>query len=1158
MKKYFIGTFLLALLVLSISVFAQDNNTEPANCFDHYTFGSVYASLQTKNYNNVSGTNLNVFGEIKNDNSYPIVDGKLFAKVMRSNPDLEKNHGQDELDSFVIQEGISIPANSSIPVDFDWNIPAVALSGDYQIATYFLVDDKFNMSGLTFTNDIVGGTVKFKVFGEQTKAVFFDRKAITLNDNPYYTVTFNPSILPTEEGRISLTLTNDTNQTQRVPVTLELNKWDAQDSKNLLDKKETTYLIDANSSIIIPYTVTDTKHSVYYLVAKANYRDAKSEVAVRFSRQGVEEPRINFSTFQTYPFVKGEEDALITCVHNTNNNDAQYGKVVTSVLDHQGNVIHTSMYEGVISSAIQGMISKFTPKANYKDLTIETKIYDKEGAIVDESSVEYLCSDLSDDCKEPNPFLNFTTLIIALAVIVIILIFTFRNHLKKKDLMVMFVLPLLFLSFGMPQVGEAKEASWSVTESNSFFAPNWWNHKAIEGFEAGGGGGVAMNPNMSVSYFGTVDNLTTGQTNLSDNSIVKSRDKLRFKFGPSTNFWLLTGGQVDTPPGEWVPNAGQKVSCDMNSYYLTDMWGRGDDYESMQTTASFANFSVNPPIKSILDSNNLKCDPFVNVDDGNDQTDAGYIDCIVENVATSTIIQPKINFSDTYAKFYATMGSFYGCNPKDKDWVADYATNDFKKWGFSVYSDDQKNCYEIHTNDNTAMGGRMGIINVPLSMYGKYDLNPNTFTGGLSKNNFKEIKLYCWNDSINNMPMPRPFLETIYGGDGQVSLTLMQDFKNNFNDLVMKRILPSGTLAEDEFSQTIPAQTIDFTFTIQPNAACVGNTPPSVPTVEVSNSGLTSTITFSSTDAQGDAIMYQVDWGNGAGWITETSPKTKTWSGAGTSTIKVRAKDVCGISDPKSVTITITDPNVTPIAPTLNATEKCGSIEFSWNSVANATSYSIKRVSDSVVVEENITGTSYKLSITSEDKVKYVVHAVNGKEISVASNEVSAGSVCAECNFVYHNKEITSKPPNNLACTRGSLSGVITYNEKSKYWSWTCKIPDPNGHIEQCQSSPQGGSGPDDLKVKLKIQPKIAPNCVAQLVDNNGNTKPNILKGDEYCELTGPSGYTPSTYDKDNLLNKDVEKAGLYTLKCYATSTPGAIPKISTDVCISNPTTIER
>ena len=42
-----------------------------------------------------------------------------------------------------------------MPAQFTWQVPAFAETGDYQVATYFLSDKKFNLLGLSFTDDVV-------------------------------------------------------------------------------------------------------------------------------------------------------------------------------------------------------------------------------------------------------------------------------------------------------------------------------------------------------------------------------------------------------------------------------------------------------------------------------------------------------------------------------------------------------------------------------------------------------------------------------------------------------------------------------------------------------------------------------------------------------------------------------------------------------------------------------------------------------------------------------------------------------------------------------------------------------------------------------------------------------------------------------------------
>jgi hypothetical protein len=1127
MKKYFIGTFLLTLLVLSTTVLAQSNNTEPVSCFDHYKFGSVYASLETRNYQNTSGTVASFYGEIKNDNNYPIVDGKLFVKIMRSNDSYEKTGGQDEIDSFVVKEGISIPANSSIPIDFDWTIPGYAISGEYQVSTYFVVDDSFNMSGLPFSTDVVGGVVKFEVVGEQKEMVYFDRTNITLNDNTYYTVAFPPILSSTSTADIKFTLTNTTNQIQRVPVTIELYEWDGQAKKNLLDTKEVTYLVDENSSITVPYTVIDTKHSVYYVLAKAKYRDAKSEVSVRFGREGIEEPRINFSTFTQYPFVKGQENSLITCVHNTSNNDAEYGKVVTSVLDHTGKVIHTSTYEGKITSAMQGMISKFTPKAGHKDLKIETKIYDKNNNVIDETSVDYVCSSLSDDCEEPNLLFSFNTLITLLAIIIVVtLIIVLKKHMKKKDMIVVFALVFISGLLLMPREGEAKTKQWnwffggSISELSMIVDGIWsQNINDVSIIERPSNGVSLSNLHFSVNYNASVYDHDT-KILINENSNIQSGKKIDFIFGPfkwSDIYWSGTGGVYSTPYGDWLENAKETISQDFNNLFpvgsevLVDYgdfrnllyYKRNEEpYKSFNTKyyndlTTSGQFSVNPPNTRLsFSSEDLECDNPEKIIQ--DDSFSIKVTCTVKSTENSKIITPAFVFEETFGKLHSFSGLEIVGTKVDNNFYNSRGCNErYCEFFQMLYKD-----FSVCSRSWNTTDGPLGIKEV----------RDNYLNKGL-----KPCTSYLF-DPTNNYSNPQ------------------------------------------EFIANIATTTIPYSLNVQPAVACTTQNTPATPSIITA----TTTVNINTTTAFGFApnnasTTFRIDWGDGSGFKDTTNPVNKKWTETGTSKLVVEAQDTSSLCvATSSLSITVKDPGVIPNSPLLSATEKCGSIDFSWNSVPNATSYSIKRVSDDQEIV-NTTELSYTLeNITSEDKVDYVLYAINGDNFSEASNSKSVGSVCAECNFSkYHNKIITTQPLYDDACNVGTVDGDISYSETGKYWSWTCKIDEPNGHTESCQSKPpeKKSKVPD---ITLRIQPKIHPSCVATFTDKGP------LKDLETCVLYGPSGSRVYTYNTSTLpishkmsaTSTKVGTRGTYRLECGENE--DNLILMNTDVCISNPTTIER
>jgi hypothetical protein len=143
------------------------------DCSQYYTFDSVQANLSTPITSVVSGTSITFSGTLQNENPYPIVGGGLYVKIFKSRSASDAN-GPDVVDQFQVKDGIVIPGNGSVPISFSWQVPSYAESGDYSLATCFTNADKFNLLGLSFTDDVVGNTVPFTVSGEQNSGVACD------------------------------------------------------------------------------------------------------------------------------------------------------------------------------------------------------------------------------------------------------------------------------------------------------------------------------------------------------------------------------------------------------------------------------------------------------------------------------------------------------------------------------------------------------------------------------------------------------------------------------------------------------------------------------------------------------------------------------------------------------------------------------------------------------------------------------------------------------------------------------------------------------------------------------------------------------------------------------------------------------------------------
>jgi hypothetical protein len=368
------------------------------NCFDHYTFGSVTADLQTSTPTAASGTDLTFAGPVVNNNDYPVVDGTLYVKIFKLGDRGEDtpNSGTELVDQFMVEEGVNLPARGEKAVSFAWPIPAYAAAGDYMLTTFFSSAGKFNLLGLTFTDDVVGNIAYFSVAQGAPAAPHFNREKVTVNDQPYYFAAYPPRV---DAGPATLTaeILNPTDTAQTIPVTWQLYAWDALTQANLLDTKQDTVTLPANGTASLSYTVTDADHPVYYAVAFAHYKDAKSIIGVRFVRGDVGRVRLNFPGLKNFPLHSGQPATLFACVHGMGEQATVPGnRLVLSLLDAAGQTFHTYTYEGDITGAMMGLQDIFTPAEDYHRFTLSAQLYQNE-QLVDQASLIYDCADLNPD-----------------------------------------------------------------------------------------------------------------------------------------------------------------------------------------------------------------------------------------------------------------------------------------------------------------------------------------------------------------------------------------------------------------------------------------------------------------------------------------------------------------------------------------------------------------------------------------------------------------------------------------------------------------------------------------------------------------------------------------------------------------------------------------
>lgn len=373
-----------------------ENNVPAGNisCFDYYTFGSVQAQLVTRSQSAASGTSVHFSGAVENKNAYPVVDGVLFVKVFKKRA-VHDGNGNDVVGEFVAATDMVIPAYGKKEVAFSWVVPAYATSGEYYIATFFTTSRKFNLLGLSFTDDVVGNTVPFSVVGEQESLVGFVKSGATIQGEPYLFTSFAPHTDKVAPVTVSVPVRNTGSTAERARIHWTTYQWDAQLRENVVHESTQDITVPARGTVPVTYTVTDATYPVYVVKGVLSWKDTTSIIGARFVRDDIDRPRINFPSVTSFPLEKGTEVTLFSCLHNTGSAPrVNGGRLDITLSDMDGTVIHEYRYEGDITGSMMGVADVFVPTETYDQFVLDARLY-RDGVFVDEAHLVYDCNTIA-------------------------------------------------------------------------------------------------------------------------------------------------------------------------------------------------------------------------------------------------------------------------------------------------------------------------------------------------------------------------------------------------------------------------------------------------------------------------------------------------------------------------------------------------------------------------------------------------------------------------------------------------------------------------------------------------------------------------------------------------------------------------------------------
>jgi len=369
------------------------------SCFDYYKFQSITIDLHAEKQVYKAGEGARLIGSLTNKNTYPVVGGSLILRISKFDP--RSQVGNDIIDEWTAKENINLIAEEKMPVSFDYQLPSGLPTGTYTLTSFFLTQDKFNLAGLSFTDDIYGSYTTFTVEGKNEKSIKFDRTGVKINGEPHRIFGFVPKVFSenTKAIKVSVPLKNETGEKIKPIIKYSLYYWDSQDKSNLIKEWSESSEIKKNSSKDFSFDIDISSGTVFYAVIKAATGDQKSEIHIRPVKAGFK-PRLNDVAITSFPLTKDQASTLFACYHNTANGESN-GKLNLSLKDQTGKELVQASYNGKMTGDIE-VLTKEISGLNLENFILSAELFDDKGNKVDEANVAYDCSKFSQSlCKKP-------------------------------------------------------------------------------------------------------------------------------------------------------------------------------------------------------------------------------------------------------------------------------------------------------------------------------------------------------------------------------------------------------------------------------------------------------------------------------------------------------------------------------------------------------------------------------------------------------------------------------------------------------------------------------------------------------------------------------------------------------------------------------------
>ena len=449
-----ISSFVLltAILFPNISLIAQESNDVNeyksnlkqeglknailGNCFDVYKFEDIKFSIGLDKDEYEPAGFIVTRGTIRNENNYPIPDIKIKGQVVK----IEKQGDvkiSKVVDEIILKDKINLASKSKQDINEVYNIPIKAAKGEYEILFSIIQNNQIGTNNLNISRNTYNYIRPFKITGNNEEEIVIKQKDITINNEPYNNLSFNPRYKEIKPITIKVPIQNNTNTDKEVEINYEVYSWsdDLGKPKKKLLQQQT---IAKKGTSIANYTIEDIQEAVYYV--KVKVKDTKTAenmmwsntANIRFSNEKINEPRIAAVLMNTSPYSPEQDIQLVSCIHNTNESGVDT-ILENTVKDEKGRIIASSEYRGQVTGQVDGIYTKLPKDKRYNNLLVSSIIKDRDGNILNSIELKYDCQELDvSKCIEEKNTIWPIIGIISIILIAVIGIIGYRLYRFKK------------------------------------------------------------------------------------------------------------------------------------------------------------------------------------------------------------------------------------------------------------------------------------------------------------------------------------------------------------------------------------------------------------------------------------------------------------------------------------------------------------------------------------------------------------------------------------------------------------------------------------------------------------------------------------------------------------------------------------------------------